>query len=241
MPSRKRAKGKARKAKQKDRDINTSNTTFICHHGCPQFKSVDDVCIKFVDQFQSELFQLFYEHTISEGSVNIMALYYETIDRMYKINRFKEVFEEEATRKELMPLLLCAGTTMLLKEDVNLSAMASAVALATVSCEHGFYEDDVLASKDRNVYRDLMQGVPAFDSIKFFTKRIPCNCLKDLYSRAKSQPKLIQCHHCKKHKERRSLFLCGRCKIAHYCSKECQRTDYLQHESLCKTLGSTLS
>ena len=113
--------------------------------------------------------------------------------------------------------------------------------LFSVSCEHGFYEDDVLASKNRNVYRDLMQGVPAYDSIKFFTKRIPCNCLKDLYSRAKSQPKLIQCHCCKKHKERRSLFLCGRCKIAHYCSKECQRTDYLQHESLCKKLGSTLS
>lgn len=169
------------------------------------------------------------------------VLYYETIDRMYKTNRFKEVFDEEATRKELMPLLLRAGTNMLLKEDVNLSAMASAVALATVSCEHGFYEDDVLASKNRNVYRDLMQGVPAYDSIKFFTKRIPCNCLKDLYSRAKSQPKLIQCHCCKKHKERRSLFLCGRCKIAHYCSKECQRTDYLQHESLCKKLGSTLS
>ena len=156
MPSRKRAKGKARKAKQKDhRDINTSTTTFICHHGCPQFKSADDVCIQFVDQFQSELFKLFYEHTISEGHVNIMALYYETIDRMYKINRFKEVFDEEATRKKLMPLLIVCGTTMLLKEDVNLSAMASAVALATVSCEHGFYEDDVLASKDRNVYTEI--------------------------------------------------------------------------------------
>ena len=69
MPSRKRAKGKARKAKQKDRDINTSTTTFICLHGCPQFKSADDVCIQFVDQFQSDLFKLFGEHTMSEGSV----------------------------------------------------------------------------------------------------------------------------------------------------------------------------
>jgi hypothetical protein len=39
---------------------------------------------------------------------------------------------------------------------------------------------------------------------------------------------------CGKTSENSTLFLCSRCKIAWYCSKECQKAQYPQHKGLCR-------
>ena len=82
----------------------------------------------------------------------------------------------------------------------------------------------------------MLQGSLWYDTVKFFAERIPCNCLKEIYSRAKSEPKLVYCQNCKKGKDRKHMFLCGGCMWAHYCSVECQEAHYSSHCSLCKNL-----
>ncbi|KAG2024023.1 hypothetical protein CC2G_001622 [Coprinopsis cinerea AmutBmut pab1-1] len=42
-----------------------------------------------------------------------------------------------------------------------------------------------------------------------------------------------QCSYCEEIKEK-GLMICSRCKLAHYCSKECQRLAWPSHKLLCK-------
>ena len=53
MPSRKKAKGKARKAKAKECNLLLHDDS-VCRHGCESI-SKEDLCYKFVKQFEVEL------------------------------------------------------------------------------------------------------------------------------------------------------------------------------------------
>jgi len=79
-------------------------------------------------------------------------------------------------------------------------------------------------SKD-NAYRDLL---------KFFRQRINCKCLKKLHLEArKTIPKLGVCEHCEEVKERRLLMVCSRCMVDQYCSRRCQVADSTEHRGIC--------
>ena len=55
MPSRKRAKGKARKAKARESSCSLIlHDDSVCRHGC-DIISKDDICYKFVEQFEGSL------------------------------------------------------------------------------------------------------------------------------------------------------------------------------------------
>ena len=55
MPSRKRAKGKARKAKARESNCNLIlHNDSICRHGC-EVISKDDICYKLVEQLEVEM------------------------------------------------------------------------------------------------------------------------------------------------------------------------------------------
>jgi len=55
MPSRKRAKGKARKAKARESNCNLIlHNESVCRHGC-EVISKDDICYKFVEQLEVEM------------------------------------------------------------------------------------------------------------------------------------------------------------------------------------------
>ena len=235
MPSRKRAKGKARKAKK---NILFQHGPHECTHGCSEILSENDVCYRFLVQVVQSFNDVCLHYDETETDFTIISVFSDTINPLQKSNQFNEVFNDEAIQKKLLPHLLGAGTDYLRKdEDKNYYLMlASVVAITAVFCQHNFNEKDVLASKDREVYRDLAQGClgTKYDTVKFFTKRIPCNCLKGMYSSAKSEPKLMMCNSCGVDKERTHLYLCGGCRWTHYCSVECQKAHYSVHCSLCK-------
>jgi len=249
MPSRKRAKGKARKAKKNElfnnrSVVRTNDHDHGCTHGCCEILPENDVCCRFLVQLEREVRGAFSSDN-TKTDLTLSGVYQNTLKRLIECNQFDEVFYEEAIQKKLLPRLLrvgtdclLAGTDCLLKDDLKeyYSMLASVVAIAAVFCQHSFYEDDILASRDMGIYRDMLQGSLWYDTVKFFAKRIPCNCLKEIYSRAKSEPKLVYCQNCKKGKDRKHMFLCGGCMWAHYCSVECQEAHYSSHCSLCKNL-----
>ena len=234
MPSRKRAKGKARKAKK---NILFQHGPHECTHGCCEILSDNDVCYRFLVQLEREAHSLYVHHRKTKTDLTIGSAYTATITRLIECNQFTEIFNDEATRKMLLPCLLGAGTDCLLKDKEYGYMLASVVAVTALFCQHNFHEDEILASKDMGIYRDLFQGSLGYDVIKFFAKRIPCNCLKEMYSLSKSEPKLMTCCHCKETKERKYLYLCGGCMHMHYCSVECQKADYSVHCSCCKKHG----
>ena len=236
MPSRKRAKGKARKAK--NNNILFQPGPQQCTHGCNELLSKNDVCYRFLVQLEREVHSLCVHHYNTKTGLTIDSAYTATITRLIECNQFHEVFNEEAIQKKLLPHLLVVGTDCLLKDERKEyhSMLASILAIAALFCQHNFNEDEILASKDMGTYRDMLQGCE-YDLIKFFAKRIPCNCLKEMYSLSKSEPKLMMCEGCCVSKERTNLYSSGGCLWMHYCSVECQKAHYSLHCSFCKKLG----
>ena len=76
--------------------------------------------------------------------------------------------------------------------------------------------------------------------VSYYRKRIPCSCLDEKYKDVKSVKKMGWCFNpsCRqpgRKVERSKMFSCTRCGIANYCSVECQRADWKDHKLLCGT------
>ena len=75
-----------------------------------------------------------------------------------------------------------------------------------------------------------------YDIIKFFHKRIPCQCLKEMYLQERPKPRLSICNNCKAKKDRSQLYQCNGCRYIHYCGLKCQRSDWPKHQPRCLLL-----
>ncbi|EJK45512.1 hypothetical protein THAOC_35872 [Thalassiosira oceanica] len=72
------------------------------------------------------------------------------------------------------------------------------------------------------------------DIVKFVAKRLPCTCLKGLHRAARRKvEKEGLCLGCYKRFPRSELFVCTGCMCVHYCSRECQRSDWSRHKKHC--------
>ncbi len=71
--------------------------------------------------------------------------------------------------------------------------------------------------------------------ISYLKHRIPCSCLDEKYKEVKSTKKMGICFNkgCGFF-ERDRMFNCTRCRLANYCSKECQEADWPTHKKWCK-------
>lgn len=74
--------------------------------------------------------------------------------------------------------------------------------------------------------------------IRFYQKRIPCSCLDEKYTEIRSAPKVGLCfyNNCPlpgRKMERKNMSYCTRCRLANYCSSECQKADWPRHKKNC--------
>ena len=68
--------------------------------------------------------------------------------------------------------------------------------------------------------------------VKFLRKRIPCNCLDELYNEVKSTTKMGLCCNTKcslpdRRVAQKEMFYCTGCRQVCYCSPGCQKSDWL--------------
>ena len=99
---------------------------------------------------------------------------------------------------------------------------------------YGMYNDwNVVGWRAGNISYKLSGGNRR-DLVKFVAKRLPCTCLKKLYSAARKKlRKEGYCECCRTTFPRPQLYVCTGCMIAEYCSKECQRAQWSTHRQLC--------
>lgn len=243
MPSRKRAKGKARKAKAKESDCNLIlHDDGVCRHDCDNI-SKDDICYKFVKQLEVEI----------KASLDLslkghaLAISSHTLKRLKTNKEYDMIWDsDEETQQKLLSLFVNLGTNILLRDNrqeirlVRRSfAMSSIVAIVAVSLEHNFNLTKSLnVLKSRNSLRDLTNA-QLYDIVKFFHKRSLCQCLKTMYLKEKGKPRKAVCNYCKFRKDRNGqLYLCSGCLYFYYCGIECQAAAWPDHQSLCKGFNS---
>ena len=238
MTSRKRNKGKERKAKQaemkaesekaRSRDIwsrwarGESNQ---CNHGCNVIPdvNVDHPVSCFMDEFHMKF-------STTNNIADMIKNLRETVPT------HPLVWNNDIYRKVAVKILLSMGTNMLLNNPTSTIPPVLATVILLLenydgSCViNSTVNNRVVATK----VRDLFGGSKMRDLLKFFSKRMSCSCLKEMYSEArKAVPKRGKCMHCEEVKERAMLMVCSRCRINQYCSMECQVADWSRHKCNC--------
>lgn len=152
------------------------------------------------------------------------------------------VFMNSNNREMVLNILISAGTNMILYKrlstDEEIRHVRNVAMTITVidhfdgvSIESTICSREVAPKLRKLSYEgnDLKR-----DLLKVFYKRIVCSCLDDMYSEARNTlRKLGACSNCRKVTERALLDVCSKCMIVQYCSRECQVAAWPSHRDLC--------
>jgi len=241
--SRKRNKGKERKAKQQAKKEENdradarifwrshSVTITGCNHGCDMIPADDHPVISFMDQFYINLRHK--RMTIQQTLRNI----FETHRQIWKNECYRKLAICILTR--IGTNMLSGLTSMLLDEDLSTSWLLC-LAQTILALEHYDGKGDIDSVINERLaaskIRDLQVGNSSSrrDCLKFYRKRISCKCLKKMHLEArKALPKVGNCYSCGKEWEREVLFVCSRCMVHQYCSRECQVAAWHEHKEYC--------
>ena len=255
MPSRKRNKGRDRKAK-KDAERMESEREIVrnvwlglarglnekgrvitqCNHGALTIpKNNAHPVVSFMDTFFDNML-----YKTMATSPNL----YDTLQK------HADVWNNVSQRKTAMNILLSIGTNQLLDDDF-LGPMDLALYLSHAIAFLENYASSVVVLENydgRDIestmncpvaetkVRDIFNSGSCVgrDVLKFYRKRTACSCLKKMHLEArKTQPKTGLCSHCNVVKRRALLMVCSRCRIEQYCSRECQVSDWSKHKCRC--------
>ena len=223
MPSRKRAKGQARKratalADQTRREWQTVPFSNGCRHAAAPI-SQGHISGKFLETFWRS------SNPSAVASFGLANEYYP------------DVLNNDAYRALLMKYFVAQGEeSILVGLDANL-AVACCSANAVLILESDDPSKDIagiftriIAGKPKNL--DIVQGCER-SLVRFFSKRSSCACLDEKCAAVKSMPKTAICVECRQRKIRSSLYVCAGCNTYQYCSRKCQAKHWPLHKTWC--------
>ena len=254
MPSRKKAKGKARKAAkqakakeeesravveaagqrqeesveaQLQRLIINATSPKLCRHGLDQSSSGEQkICLDFINAFKAPFHSA---DNIDLGQVFLTA--YDATKEKYP-----DVYDSKSKLDTVISMLLCCGTQLILdgdNRDAELYAMLASHFEEYMAVEVHITKATASWSK---IYELCDTDVHTL--VSYYRKRIPCDCLDQKYKEVKSVKKMGWCYNpnCSLpggNLERSKMFSCTRCGAANYCSVECQRANWNEHKKNC--------
>ena len=232
MPSRKRNKGKERRAKKEAATASPStlwetwalgtSLSSVCNHGC---------VIPPPNHAVRSFMHTFDEALSGEGGTYDLV---EVIGNTFQ--KHPEVWNDTKHRQMAIGVLLRMGTNMIMNtlDDNNYQFERHlGIAILALECYDGKGDSRYVLHCAMMKGSVLAQGGER-DMWRFYSKRLPCSCFKAKYKHARmTLPKLGRCMHCKQYKERSSLMTCARCKFPFYCSKQCQASNWSRHEHEC--------
>ena len=260
MPSRKRDKGKERKAKKAEHEaknvekkrgmarkmwqgwargedmyeLDRWRVIAQCNHGCALIIPDDNThpVTNFMDDFFTNRFY-------NEGT-HILDHLRDTF------NKHPEVCNTDSYRKMTRDLMLGIGTNLILCIKTNVWTVPRDIAYIVMLLENydgsgdinAAFGNRIVASKARDI---SCVGSGSFrDLLKIYRKRTTCSCLKKMHLETrKTQPKIGACYNCGKEKDRTLLSVCSRCRISQYCSRECQIAHWPSHKYSCDVFYDT--
>jgi len=165
----------------------------------------------------------------------------DTIERMKARKEYNMIWDDntEDTQLKLQSLFINLGTNILIRDNKyrSVNNLASTAAAFYITSSHGFnYSEAIHSSRHRVSLRNIEDGL-SYESAKFFKRMTPCQCLKELYLRERSVPRMSFCSFCMSDKDRRELYLCSGCLYHHYCNADCQAGHWPRHKLHCKSFS----
>ena len=245
MPSRKRNKGKERKAKKQAEQAevtraqvrlrwrrwargeveNINGVAIQCNHGCHTIRN-DPAGHPALD-----LLDVFFMNWAA--NIGVLDNLKDTLQKQ------PQAWDNHNYREMVTKTLIRIGTNMLLTTN-ELSwpgSLAIAIAVLEDYEEVGDIDSAIYSRRSAKKLRNLQYwNISSMkrDLLKFYRKRMSCSCLKAMHLEArKTLPQLGACCHCEVVTDRALLMVCSRCRCHHYCSRECQVAAWDEHKPDC--------
>ena len=246
MPSRKKAKGKARKAAKEAKAKEEESRAVIaanqqqegsleaqlqrliisqqCKHGCPSFSADEEkICLEFIIAFNTA----FYSQDNMGGAFK--TAYNATNEK------YADVYDSKL--EAVISIFLSRGTQCILDGDNYRKAQL----YASFACYFEHMMDSTKATCDWGKIIELYHA-DDHTLVSYYRKRISCSCLDVTYKRVKSVKKMGWCCNrtCSlpgKKVERSKMFYCTRCGVVNYCSVECQKNHWKAHREECNRVA----
>ena len=135
----------------------------------------------------------------------------------------------------VVSMLLAYGTQYILEGDNEIGLYASLACYFEELLAVGLHKTKAAPSLSKVV--ELLSP-DDHTLVSYYRKRIQCDCLDEKYKEVKSIKKMgwcfnPSCRQTERQVERSKMFSCTRCSLANYCSVECQRADWKEHREEC--------
>jgi len=254
MVSRKKAKGKARKAKkEEDKDAHDDSSAAAaqqreqegaleaqlqmqrllidslpppCKHGFDPFPA-GHICDRFV-RLYLETFNASSGNNAANAILEAMA----AVDK-----KCPEVLHDSSKMKHILAYFSTEGTHRILNGDEN----AARITAARIIMFEEFLAVRVHKTKAGVQLQKLLEVYTSDDHtlVSFYRKRISCTCLDKKHKEVKSIKKMGLCNNDQcplpgMKVERSKMLYCTLCRDAYYCSRDCQEADWRGHKKSCK-------
>ena len=250
MPSRKRTKGRARKAsKAISREARvTAKATAVVGAGAGMAPMTR--IISWIGNCRHGLLESL-PPLLANVVYNILDGFLHNVGCISTLNAVRKMypfaFEDEVNLNVVKKSLIAMGTGDL--QDNEYSTEASVVARKfmravllldayhpSLSFEQTFFKLMVVERSSTWLrYSDASTGCQR-SLLRFFHERSPCGCLEERYIVAKQLSYTGICHHCGVRKERSNLLVCQGCKKFQFCSYECHQAEWPCHKTICKMI-----
>ena len=254
MTSRKRNKGKGRKAKKAELEaerVESERTKVrvvwqefaLGLDGCGRVVTPCNHCALAIPDDKNHPVSCF----IDTFFLNTIRTKFPTIGSNLSdtFQKHREVWDNTSYRKMAVNIMISIGTNYMFGKEFFCGpgelARSNDIARVIVVLENYDGREDLDSTVCSRIvstkWRDLCYTGTCMkrDLVKFYRKRTACSCLKKVHLETrKTLPKVGNCTHCKEVKERALLMVCSRCRIAQYCSRECQNAHWSRHKGYCE-------
>ena len=249
MTSRKKAKGKARKAakeakakeeeeaaaakkEQKSLEVQMQllaiDGLLQCRHGFERHDPDPSISREFIFAFSDGCNTKF-----KSGERDLGILFDAGI--IATDEKYAAVWGDVAKMEAVVSFCVAIGTNILDENKHDASFFA---------CLARFFEQriatDLRKTQHAIKWQHIIELLRADDHtlVKFLRKRIACKCLDEKYKEVKYVTKMGVCSNprCslpRRRVERSMMFCCTRCGIFFYCSRECQTAHWPEHKQYC--------
>lgn len=256
MPSRKRAKGKERKANKSIAShcnwaalalVGEKNMRIRCNHGCTYMPSSQHPAALLVDNIISAL-----------GNEKMRCL--ESLQLSFETK--PHLWNNANNRKRATEIVTSIGVNFILGgNDIEYAKVLGNAILQLIHYDgKGDLKTAVYGSAPE---AQVLNGGLERDIVRFYIRHTTCSCLKKRYRQLRWQQKVGEllyfmnegffsslvpnnflnhytgeCNNCLKTVLRSDLMMCGGCRTTQFCSRECQKEDWPDHKQWCDDVVS---